>query len=84
MTNRCGSLARDFLGLDSSATCLNWHLHRIFHGIFERHLDAPLRMYKGNNWRSIGFAGSDIDGSVDDPEMLKKYESEAVQSLAEL
>jgi len=45
---------------------------------------VPLRMYKGNSWRSIGFTGSDIDGSVDDPEVLKKYESEVVQSLAEL
>ena len=45
---------------------------------------VPLRMYKGSSWRSIGFAGSDIDGSVDDPEVLKKYESEVVQSLAEL
>jgi hypothetical protein len=45
---------------------------------------VPLRMYKGNSWRSIAFAGSDIDGSMDDPEMLKKYESEIVQSLAEI
>ncbi len=45
---------------------------------------VPLRMYKGNSWRSIGFAASDIDRSVDDPEVLKKYESEVVQSLAEL
>lgn len=45
---------------------------------------VPLRMYKGNSWRSIAFAGSDIDGSVDDPETLKKYESEVVQSLAEM
>jgi hypothetical protein len=45
---------------------------------------VPLRMYKGNSWRSIGFAASDIDRSVDDPEVLKKYESEVVQSLAEI
>ena len=45
---------------------------------------VPLRMYKGNSWRSIAFAASDIDRSVDNPEVLKKYESEVVQSLAEL
>ena len=44
----------------------------------------PLRVYKGNSWRSIGFAGSDIDGSVDNPESLNKYESEVVQCLSEL
>jgi hypothetical protein len=44
----------------------------------------PLRVYKGNSWRSIGFAGSDIDGSVDNPELLNKYESEVVQCLSEL
>jgi hypothetical protein len=41
-------------------------------------------MYKGNSWRLIGFAASDIDRSVNNPEVLKKYESEVVQSLAEL
>jgi hypothetical protein len=45
---------------------------------------VPLRLYKGNSWRSIGFAGSDIDGSVDDPAVLGKYEGEVAQSLAEL
>jgi hypothetical protein len=44
----------------------------------------PLRVYKGNSWRSIGLAGSDVDGSVDDPELLKKYESEVAQCLTEL
>ncbi|MGA2614562.1 MAG: hypothetical protein ABSG38_14080 [Spirochaetia bacterium] len=45
---------------------------------------VPLRIYKGNSWRLIGFAGSDIDGSVDNPAVLKKYEDEVAQSLAEL
>lgn len=44
----------------------------------------PLRVCKGNSWRSIGFAGSDIDGSVDNPELLNRYESEVVQCLGEL
>ena len=44
----------------------------------------PLRVYKGNSWRSIGFAGSDIDASENDPDVFKKYESEVAQSLLEL
>lgn len=44
----------------------------------------PLRLYKGNSWRSIEFAESDIDASSDDPEVLKKYASEIAQVLAEL
>ena len=43
-----------------------------------------LRIYSGRSWRSIGFAGSDLDGSVEDPAALKKYESEIAESLAEL
>lgn len=44
----------------------------------------PLRLYKGNSWRSIAFAGSDIDGSGDDPDVFKRYESEVAQNLREL
>jgi len=44
---------------------------------------VQLRMYKENSWRQVGFAGSDIDGSVDNPEVLKKYEGEIAQALAE-
>jgi hypothetical protein len=44
----------------------------------------PLRVYKGNSWRSIEFAGPDIDGCVEDPDLLKKYESEVAQDLLEL
>ena len=47
---------------------------------------APLalRMYRGNSWRSVEFAASDIDGSVEKPDVLKKYEGEIAQSLLEL
>jgi hypothetical protein len=45
---------------------------------------VPFRIYKGNNWRAIEFAASDVDASVDDPEVLRKYEGEIAQSLAEL
>lgn len=45
---------------------------------------VPLRIYQGSSWRSIGFARSDIDGSVDDPRILTKYEGEIARSLSEL
>ncbi len=44
----------------------------------------PLRVYRANSWRSIGFAGSDLDRSVDDSEALNKYEGEVAQCLNEL
>ena len=44
----------------------------------------PLRVYRGNSWRSIEFAGSDIDGSVGNPELLNKYQGEVAQCLMEL
>ena len=44
----------------------------------------PLRVYKGNHWSWLEFAGSDVDGSVDDPELLNKYESEVARCLTEL
>jgi hypothetical protein len=48
--------------------------------------DAPLalRIYKGNSWRAVEFAVSDIDGSMEKPELLTKYEAEITQSLMEL
>jgi hypothetical protein len=48
--------------------------------------DPPvvMRMYKGNSWRSVEFAASDIDGSTEKPELLKKYEGEITESLLEL
>jgi hypothetical protein len=47
-------------------------------------MTIPLRVYKGNSWRSIDFAGSDIDGSADNPDLLNKYENEVAQCLGEL
>jgi hypothetical protein len=44
----------------------------------------PLRVFKGSSWKSISFAGSDLDASVDRPEVLLKYESEVAQCLVEL
>jgi hypothetical protein len=44
----------------------------------------PLRVFRGTSWKSIGFAGSDIDASGERPEVLQKYESEIVQCLTEL
>lgn len=45
---------------------------------------TPLRVYKGSSWRAIEFAGSDIDSSVDNPELLTRYESDVAQCLREL
>lgn len=47
-------------------------------------MTVHLRICKGKSWRSIGFAGSDIDGCVDDSQVLKKYEGEIAEILAEL
>jgi hypothetical protein len=43
-----------------------------------------LRMYRGNSWRAIEFAASDIDGSIEKPELLQKYASDVTQNLTEL
>ncbi len=45
---------------------------------------ASLRIYRGNSWRAIEFAQSDVDQSADDPAVLKKYEGEIAQALTEL
>jgi hypothetical protein len=45
---------------------------------------VPLRVFKGRSWKSIAFAGSDIDGSVDNPRVLDKYEREVEQCVTEL
>ena len=44
----------------------------------------PLRVFRGTSWKSIAFAGSDIDASAERPDVLQKYESEIVQCLTEL
>jgi hypothetical protein len=48
--------------------------------------DPPvvMRMYRGNSWRSVEFAASDLDGSTEKPELLKKYEGEISEGLLEL
>jgi len=43
-----------------------------------------LRIYQGTSWRAIGFAASDVDGSVADPSVLKKYERELAEVMGEL
>ena len=44
-----------------------------------------LRIYnKGSSWRSMEVARADIDGCVDAPEVLKKYEGEIAQILADI
>jgi len=50
------------------------------------HDDAqlPLRIYRGNSWRSMEFRRSDVEGCAASPEMLTKYEGEIAQILAEL
>lgn len=45
---------------------------------------VPLRLYKGNSWKSIEFAGSDIDGSVTDSTLLARYEDEVARCLREM
>ncbi|MGA2639576.1 MAG: hypothetical protein ABSG21_01585 [Spirochaetia bacterium] len=46
--------------------------------------NVPLRIYSGNSWRSMEFLRSDIDDCGAAPEVLKKYEGEISQILAEL
>ena len=44
-----------------------------------------LRIYnKGTGWRSMEIARPDLDGCLDHPELLTKYESEVSQILVEL
>ena len=46
--------------------------------------NVALRIYRGNSWRSIEFLRSDIDDCGAAPDVLKKYEGEISQILAEL
>ncbi len=43
-----------------------------------------LRIYRGNRWRQIAFAGPDIDACVRSPEVLRKYESDIVEILSDI
>jgi hypothetical protein len=43
----------------------------------------PMRIYQGNHWRSIDFDQADIRSCVGAPEVLKKYEPELAEILAE-
>ena len=40
-----------------------------------------LRIYSGNRWRQIAFAGPDLDACVSSPEVLRKYEDDIVEIL---
>lgn len=44
----------------------------------------PLRIYCGNRWRQIEFAGPDLDACVRSPEVLKKYEEDIVEILSNI
>lgn len=44
---------------------------------------VPMRIYRGNHWRSIEFDQSDIRNCVGSPDVLKKYETELAEILAE-
>ena len=44
----------------------------------------PLRIYCGNRWRQIAFAGPDLDACVRSPEVLKKYEEDIVEILSDI
>jgi hypothetical protein len=44
----------------------------------------PLRIYKGTSWGLIEFSSTDVDGSVDAPDMLKKYTGEVELIIAGL
>ncbi|MGA2379833.1 MAG: hypothetical protein ABSG85_11060 [Spirochaetia bacterium] len=46
--------------------------------------NVALRIYRGNSWRSMEFLRSDIDDCGAAPDVLKKYEGEISQILAEL
>jgi len=46
--------------------------------------NVQLRIYRGNSWRAMEFLRSDIDDCGAAPEVLKKYEGEISQILAEL
>ena len=45
---------------------------------------VPLRIFKGKCWRSIVFGRSDVEGCVQAADLLKKYEGEIAQVLADL
>jgi hypothetical protein len=40
-----------------------------------------LRVYCGNRWRQIAFAGPDLDACIRSPEVLQKYEEDIVEIL---
>jgi hypothetical protein len=46
--------------------------------------NVHLRIYRGTHWRLMEFLRSDIDDCDAAPEVLKKYEEEITQLLAEL
>ena len=44
-----------------------------------------LRIYnKGSSWRSMQVSRPDLDGCMDDPHLLEKYESEISEILVEI
>jgi hypothetical protein len=45
---------------------------------------VSLRIYRGNRWRQIAFAGPDLDACVRSPDVLRKYEGDIVEILSDI